>query len=153
MCGQAPESISHLSECSELAGDEYKIQYDKLGNAVHGPCCQGGGYSTTNIITPGQVRQRLRQDLVAKERADKKRSKSIDKTLKAEKREYKQTHRLLLLGEWGGESRHGTARQAAELLQQHVPDVDREGHHRCLLFEINRNANCTDDSGLVCPRG
>lgn len=46
-----------------------------------------------------QVRHRLRQDLVAKERADKKRSKSIDKTLKAEKREYKQTHRLLLLGE------------------------------------------------------
>ncbi|KAF4788206.1 guanine nucleotide-binding protein G(s) subunit alpha-like protein [Turdus rufiventris] len=45
-----------------------------------------------------QVRHRLRQDLVAKERADKKRSKSIDKTLKAEKREYKQTHRLLLLG-------------------------------------------------------
>ena len=48
-----------------------------------------------------QVRHRLRQDLVAKERADKKRSKSIDKTLKAEKREYKQTHRLLLLGERG----------------------------------------------------
>ncbi|GAB0197468.1 guanine nucleotide-binding protein G(s) subunit alpha [Grus japonensis] len=44
-----------------------------------------------------QVRHRLRQDLLAKERADKKRSKSIDKTLKAEKREYKQTHRLLLL--------------------------------------------------------
>lgn len=66
-----------------------------------------------------QVRHRLRQDLVAKERADKKRSKSIDKTLKAEKREYKQTHRLLLLGErgagGGGESaapgRCGAARR------------------------------------------
>lgn len=57
-----------------------------------------------------QVRHRLRQDLVAKERADKKRSKSIDKTLKAEKREYKQTHRLLLLGECGRE-RGGSARQ------------------------------------------
>lgn len=58
-----------------------------------------------------QVRHRLRQDLVAKERADKKRSKSIDKTLKAEKREYKQTHRLLLLGERGGAVRPGPARQ------------------------------------------
>lgn len=62
-----------------------------------------------------QVRHRLRQDLVAKERADKKRSKSIDKTLKAEKREYKQTHRLLLLGEpgreRGGSARSGPARQ------------------------------------------
>lgn len=57
-----------------------------------------------------QVRHRLRQDLVAKERADKKRSKSIDKTLKAEKREYKQTHRLLLLGERGGAARFGAAR-------------------------------------------
>lgn len=56
-----------------------------------------------------QVRHRLRQDLVAKERADKKRSKSIDKTLKAEKREYKQTHRLLLLGERGGAVRPGPA--------------------------------------------
>uniref|UniRef100_A0A8C6VGN7 Uncharacterized protein n=1 Tax=Naja naja TaxID=35670 RepID=A0A8C6VGN7_NAJNA len=34
-----------------------------------------------------------------KEKADRKRSQSIDKSLKAEKREYKQTHRLLLLGE------------------------------------------------------
>lgn len=62
-----------------------------------------------------QVRHRLRQDLVAKERADKKRSKSIDKTLKAEKREYKQTHRLLLLGEArrerSGAGRRGGARQ------------------------------------------
>lgn len=33
MCGQAPENISHIiSECSELAGDEYKVQYDKVGS-------------------------------------------------------------------------------------------------------------------------
>lgn len=44
MCGQAPESISHIaSECSELAGDEYKIQYDKVGSTVRRACCQGGG--------------------------------------------------------------------------------------------------------------
>lgn len=56
MCGQAPESISHLiSECSELAGDEYRIEHDKAGSAVHSPCCQGRGYSTISIITPGQV--------------------------------------------------------------------------------------------------
>lgn len=45
MCGHAPESISHiLSECSELAGDKYKLQYDKVGSTVHGMCCQRGGY-------------------------------------------------------------------------------------------------------------
>lgn len=39
----------------------------------------------------------------SKEKADRKRSQSIDKSLRAEKREYKQTHRLLLLGERGSE--------------------------------------------------
>lgn len=34
----------------------------------------------------------------ARVKAENKRSRNIDKTLKAEKREYKQTHRLLLLG-------------------------------------------------------
>ncbi|XP_074868226.1 guanine nucleotide-binding protein G(s) subunit alpha isoform X3 [Carettochelys insculpta] len=53
-----------------------------------------------------QLIHRLRQELIAKEKADKKRSKSIDKTLKAEKRAYKQTHRLLLLG--AGESGKST---------------------------------------------
>lgn len=39
----------------------------------------------------------------SKEKADRKRSQSIDKSLRAEKREYRQTHRLLLLGERGSE--------------------------------------------------
>lgn len=34
----------------------------------------------------------------ARVKAENKRSRNIDKSLKAEKREYKQTHRLLLLG-------------------------------------------------------
>uniref|UniRef100_A0A8C3UJ41 Guanine nucleotide-binding protein G(s) subunit alpha n=1 Tax=Catharus ustulatus TaxID=91951 RepID=A0A8C3UJ41_CATUS len=69
-----------------------------------------------------QVRHRLRQDLVAKERADKKRSKSIDKTLKAEKREYKQTHRLLLLG--AGESGKSTIVKQMRIL--HVNGFNAE---------------------------
>ncbi|XP_019365307.1 PREDICTED: guanine nucleotide-binding protein G(s) subunit alpha-like, partial [Gavialis gangeticus] len=69
-----------------------------------------------------QVVQRLRQDLVAKEKADKKRSKSIDKTLKAEKREYKQTHRLLLLG--AGESGKSTIVKQMRIL--HVNGFNAE---------------------------
>lgn len=55
MCGQAPESISHLiSECSELAGDEYKIQHDKAGRAVLRE--RGYGHNQHHhTITPGQV--------------------------------------------------------------------------------------------------
>lgn len=59
MCGQAPESISHIvSECSELAGDEYKIQYNKVGSTVHGACCQRGGYyhSQHHHPRPGKLR-------------------------------------------------------------------------------------------------
>ncbi|XP_041061243.1 guanine nucleotide-binding protein G(s) subunit alpha isoform X1 [Carcharodon carcharias] len=54
----------------------------------------------------GQLRERLRAEEKARLKADKKRSRSIDKSLKAEKREYKQTHRLLLLG--AGESGKST---------------------------------------------
>lgn len=45
------------------------------------------------------ARLATKQALKAKQKADLLRSKRIDKSLKAEKREYKQTHRLLLLGE------------------------------------------------------
>lgn len=46
MCGQAPENISHIrSECSELAGDEYKVQYDKVGSmCIEHAAGGGGGY-------------------------------------------------------------------------------------------------------------
>lgn len=45
MCGQAPENISHIrSECSELAGDEYKVQYDKVGSMCIEHAAGGGGY-------------------------------------------------------------------------------------------------------------
>lgn len=58
MCGQAPENISHIiSECSELAGDEYKVQYDKVGSmcieCVVGGA--GGNTATTTIVTHSQV--------------------------------------------------------------------------------------------------
>lgn len=45
-----------------------------------------------------QLRERRRVEERARVKAENKRSRNIDKTLKAEKREYKQTHRLLLLG-------------------------------------------------------
>ncbi|ROL44919.1 hypothetical protein DPX16_9131 [Anabarilius grahami] len=44
-----------------------------------------------------QLRERRRVEEKARVKAENKRSRNIDKTLKAEKREYKQTHRLLLL--------------------------------------------------------
>lgn len=45
-----------------------------------------------------QLRERRRVEESARVKAENKRSRNIDKSLKAEKREYKQTHRLLLLG-------------------------------------------------------
>ncbi|TRY92527.1 hypothetical protein DNTS_035221 [Danionella cerebrum] len=45
----------------------------------------------------GCDRERRREEEQARVKAENKRSRSIDKRLKAEKREYKQTHRLLLL--------------------------------------------------------
>ncbi|XP_048879104.1 guanine nucleotide-binding protein G(s) subunit alpha isoform X1 [Brienomyrus brachyistius] len=53
-----------------------------------------------------QTRDRRRVEERARIKAENKRSRNIDKTLKAEKREYKQTHRLLLLG--AGESGKST---------------------------------------------
>lgn len=57
MCGQAPENISHIrSECSELAGDEYKVQYDKVGSMCIEHAAGGGGdTATTTISAPSQV--------------------------------------------------------------------------------------------------
>ncbi len=45
-----------------------------------------------------QLSERRRLQERAQVKEDKKRSRNIDDMLKAEKREYKQTHRLLLLG-------------------------------------------------------
>ncbi|XP_038225502.2 guanine nucleotide-binding protein G(s) subunit alpha isoform X4 [Dermochelys coriacea] len=69
-----------------------------------------------------QLIHRLRDELIAREKAEKKRSKSIDKTLKAEKREYKQTHRLLLLG--AGESGKSTIVKQMRIL--HVNGFNAE---------------------------
>ncbi|XP_074013641.1 guanine nucleotide-binding protein G(s) subunit alpha isoform X1 [Numenius arquata] len=96
--------------------------------AAHPSAPYGGRGGEADVPPPAaepgdpQVRHRLRQDLVAKERADKKRSKSIDKTLKAEKREYKQTHRLLLLG--AGESGKSTIVKQMRIL--HVNGFNAE---------------------------
>eukprot|EP00061_Rhincodon_typus_P014339 g41294.t1 len=63
-------------------------------NAIAGG---GEGEAGQHEHPDGQLRERLRSEEKARLKADKKRSRSIDKSLKAEKREYKQTHRLLLL--------------------------------------------------------
>lgn len=49
-------------------------------------------------ISDLQLREQRRVEERARIKAENKRSRNIDKNLKAEKREYKQTHRLLLLG-------------------------------------------------------
>nr|XP_028591143.1 guanine nucleotide-binding protein G(s) subunit alpha-like isoform X1 [Podarcis muralis] len=71
---------------------------------------------------PAAIAVKLKQDIKAKEKADIKRSKSIDKSLKAEKRQYKQTHRLLLLG--AGESGKSTIVKQMRIL--HVNGFNAE---------------------------
>nr|XP_006125387.1 guanine nucleotide-binding protein G(s) subunit alpha isoform X1 [Pelodiscus sinensis]XP_025041545.1 guanine nucleotide-binding protein G(s) subunit alpha isoform X2 [Pelodiscus sinensis] len=97
---------------ARLIGAHHAIAYGGDGDPHAGPL----EHADPQLI------HRLRQELVAKEKADKKRSKSIDKTLKAEKREYKHTHRLLLLG--AGESGKSTIVKQMRIL--HVNGFNAE---------------------------
>lgn len=55
MCGQAPESISHtVSEQSELAGDECKIQRDKVGSTVRGMAAREGDVTSAGTTALGR---------------------------------------------------------------------------------------------------
>uniref|UniRef100_A0A8C4X821 Guanine nucleotide-binding protein G(s) subunit alpha n=1 Tax=Erpetoichthys calabaricus TaxID=27687 RepID=A0A8C4X821_ERPCA len=66
--------------------------------------------------------ERLRAEEKTRLKAESKRSRSIDKKLKAEKRQYKQTHRLLLLG--AGESGKSTIVKQMRIL--HVNGFNAE---------------------------
>ncbi|KAL7833191.1 hypothetical protein SRHO_G00302090 [Serrasalmus rhombeus] len=69
-----------------------------------------------------QLREQRRVEERARLKAENKRSRNIDKNLKAEKREYKQTHRLLLLG--AGESGKSTIVKQMRIL--HVNGFNAE---------------------------
>uniref|UniRef100_A0A671K272 Guanine nucleotide-binding protein G(s) subunit alpha n=1 Tax=Sinocyclocheilus anshuiensis TaxID=1608454 RepID=A0A671K272_9TELE len=69
-----------------------------------------------------QLREQRRVEDRARAKAENKRSRNIDKSLKAEKREYKQTHRLLLLG--AGESGKSTIVKQMRIL--HVNGFNAE---------------------------
>lgn len=80
---------------SRLIGPQSAITY--AGRAGGGAGIDG---ESGQADSDPQMRDRRRVEERARIKAENKRSRNIDKTLKAEKREYKQTHRLLLLGEW-----------------------------------------------------
>uniref|UniRef100_A0A673LI51 Guanine nucleotide-binding protein G(s) subunit alpha n=1 Tax=Sinocyclocheilus rhinocerous TaxID=307959 RepID=A0A673LI51_9TELE len=75
-----------------------------------------------NRLNPKTVVERRWVEERARVKAENKRSRNIDKGLKAEKREYKQTHRLLLLG--AGESGKSTIVKQMRIL--HVNGFNAE---------------------------
>ncbi|KAI1899952.1 hypothetical protein AGOR_G00067220 [Albula goreensis] len=82
---------------SRLIGPQSAITYTgRTGGSAGGD----GETGQPDYTTDPQLRDRLRVEEKARIKAENKRSRNIDKSLKAEKREYKQTHRLLLLGKW-----------------------------------------------------
>ncbi|KAE8574487.1 hypothetical protein XENTR_v10003455 [Xenopus tropicalis] len=96
---------------ARLIGTHHPITYPS------GTSCALGGDDAADPNCP-----RVRDEIRAKLKADIKRSRSIDKTLKAEKREYKQIHRLLLLG--AGESGKSTIVKQMRIL--HVNGFNAE---------------------------
>ncbi|MFT7801282.1 guanine nucleotide-binding protein G(s) subunit alpha isoform X1 [Arapaima gigas] len=78
---------------SRLIGPQSAVTYNgRAGDA--------DAVAAADQSSEAQVRERRRRlEERARTKAENKRSRNIDKSLKAEKREYKQTHRLLLLGE------------------------------------------------------
>ncbi|KAL1272411.1 hypothetical protein QQF64_028273 [Cirrhinus molitorella] len=88
-----------------------------------------------NDVEPGhsdscdpQLRERRRVEERARVKAENKRSRDIDITLKAEKRQYKQTHRLLLLGK----SRVSRMGRLLYLLSGYM----REATSRCIRRKV-----------------
>ena len=79
---------------SRLLGPRSAISYTSGRIANPGPDGEPG---QPHSSVP-QLREQRRGEERARLKAENKRSRNIDKSLKAEKREYKQTHRLLLLG-------------------------------------------------------
>ena len=83
---------------SRLLGPRSAISYTSARTANPGPDGESGQPDSSDP----QLREQRRVAEKARLKADKKRSKDIDKTLNNEKRQYKQTHRLLLLGKLRG---------------------------------------------------
>ncbi|RXM92982.1 hypothetical protein EOD39_19562 [Acipenser ruthenus] len=81
---------------SRVIGPQSSIAYTGRGGGTGGT---EGDQGHADLASDPQLRDRLRAEEKARMKAENKRSRSIDKSLKAEKREYKQTHRLLLLGQ------------------------------------------------------
>ncbi|XP_066558234.1 GNAS complex locus isoform X2 [Amia ocellicauda] len=101
---------------SRLIGPQSAVAYS--GRA-------GGGEADAGHLdsaADSELRDRRRVEERARIKAENKRSRNIDKSLKAEKREYKQTHRLLLLG--AGESGKSTIVKQMKIL--HVNGFNAE---------------------------
>ncbi|XP_043945905.1 guanine nucleotide-binding protein G(s) subunit alpha isoform X1 [Protopterus annectens] len=115
---------------SRLFGDhrsENTIYYPVNGapashTEVGGADGAAGQLQDASGATDPLLRRRLREEEKAKLKQDKKRSRSIDKTLRAEKQEYLQIHRLLLLG--AGESGKSTIVKQMRIL--HVNGFNAE---------------------------
>ncbi|XP_030635936.1 guanine nucleotide-binding protein G(s) subunit alpha isoform X1 [Chanos chanos] len=104
---------------SRLLGSQSAITYSERTCANMGGDYESGQPDT---ITDQQLREQRRLEERARIKAENKRSRNIDKSLKAEKREYKQTHRLLLLG--AGESGKSTIVKQMRIL--HVNGFNAE---------------------------
>ncbi|XP_061075059.1 guanine nucleotide-binding protein G(s) subunit alpha isoform X4 [Conger conger] len=104
---------------SRLIGPQSAITYT---GRTGGSAGVDGETGQMDYTTDPQLRDRLRVEKKARIKAENKRSRNIDKSLKAEKREYKQTHRLLLLG--AGESGKSTIVKQMRIL--HVNGFNAE---------------------------
>uniref|UniRef100_A0A8C7CLQ4 Guanine nucleotide-binding protein G(s) subunit alpha n=1 Tax=Oncorhynchus kisutch TaxID=8019 RepID=A0A8C7CLQ4_ONCKI len=88
---------------SRIIGPHSSITYSGRTGANAGLDGEPGQQDNSSDL---ELRDQRRVEEKARIKAEIKRSRNIDKSLKAEKREYKQTHRLLLLG--AGESGKST---------------------------------------------
>uniref|UniRef100_A0A8C7VDY6 Guanine nucleotide-binding protein G(s) subunit alpha n=1 Tax=Oncorhynchus mykiss TaxID=8022 RepID=A0A8C7VDY6_ONCMY len=88
---------------SRIIGPHSSITYSGRTGANAGLDGEPGQQDNCSDL---ELRDQRRVEEKARIKAEIKRSRNIDKSLKAEKREYKQTHRLLLLG--AGESGKST---------------------------------------------
>ncbi|XP_042561962.1 guanine nucleotide-binding protein G(s) subunit alpha-like [Clupea harengus] len=105
---------------SRLLGSQSARAYTGRSGAPAG--LDGESGPTDSSATDPQLRERLLLEERARAKAGEKRSRNIDKSLKAEKREYLQTHRLLLLG--AGESGKSTIVKQMRIL--HVNGFNAE---------------------------
>lgn len=80
---------------SRIIGPHSSITYSGRTGANAGLDGEPGQQDNCSDL---ELRDQRRVEEKARIKAEIKRSRNIDKSLKAEKREYKQTHRLLLLG-------------------------------------------------------